>query len=120
MKCPKCGNETSKIIDSRYRKIAKHRVRKCTKCGKLFYTREYIVGEERNDWILVSERLPEPMTPVLTCDAYGNIGIASYVGKTTDGVPIWFTEETGHPEWFGMNRAWLPLPKGLKEEEDDD
>lgn len=42
MKCPYCGNEDSKVIDSRPSEGRKRRRRECTACGKRFTTYEIV------------------------------------------------------------------------------
>ncbi len=42
MKCPFCGYEDTKVIDSRPSEDKKRRRRECTKCGKRFTTYEVI------------------------------------------------------------------------------
>lgn len=42
MQCPYCGNEDTKIIDSRSMERKKRRRRECGKCGRRFTTFEII------------------------------------------------------------------------------
>ncbi len=42
MKCPYCGNEDSKVIDSRPSEEKKRRRRECIRCGKRFTTYEIV------------------------------------------------------------------------------
>ena len=43
MKCPKCGSENIKIIDSRSADTLVYRIRKCLDCEYRFGTKESIV-----------------------------------------------------------------------------
>lgn len=54
MKCPSCGYEEDKVVDSRTTKegAAIRRRRECTKCGKRFTTYEYI---EQAPWMVVKK-----------------------------------------------------------------
>ena len=46
VKCPKCGNSKTKVINSRPSQWSTVRIRSCEKCVKIFYTLEKgIVGE---------------------------------------------------------------------------
>ena len=67
-------------------------------------------------WIPVTERLPEEETDVLVCNANGEIQISSgsYSTEMKDCF-IWYT--TG---WrFGKVVAWMPLPEPWKGESDE-
>jgi transcriptional repressor NrdR len=54
MKCPSCGYEEDKVVDSRTTKegAAIRRRRECMKCGKRFTTYEYI---EQAPWMVVKK-----------------------------------------------------------------
>lgn len=70
---------------------------------------------EENDWIPVSERLPEEETDVLICNINGDVKIArgSYSTEIADEF-IWYTSG-----WrFGKVIAWMPLPEAYKEKEE--
>ena len=54
MRCPQCGFQEDKVIDSRTTKEGRaiRRRRECTKCGKRYTTYEYI---ERAPWSVVKK-----------------------------------------------------------------
>ena len=43
MKCPKCGVDNNKVVDSRSRQRTQYRRRMCQNCGEKFSTTEYYV-----------------------------------------------------------------------------
>ncbi len=58
MKCPYCGFESSKVVDSRPTEDRKRRRRECLKCGKRFTTYEIV---EQPLWIVIKrDGSPEP------------------------------------------------------------
>ncbi len=60
MKCPYCGNESDKVLDTRPLKEGKEvrRRRECTKCGKRFTTYEYIQALEL--YVIKNDKRREP------------------------------------------------------------
>ena len=42
MKCPHCGNEKSRVLETRQSEGLDLRVRQCSKCGKSFKTSERV------------------------------------------------------------------------------
>ena len=58
MKCPYCGFESSKVVDSRPAEEKKRRRRECLSCGKRFTTYEIV---EQPLWIVIKrDGSPEP------------------------------------------------------------
>ena len=69
-----------------------------------------------NDWIPVSERLPEEETDVLICNGDGDIELSrgSYSTEVENDF-IWYTSG-----WrFGKVIAWMPLPKRYEPQESE-
>lgn len=59
MKCPKCGSEQNKVVDTRNHEDRFTRVRKCEECGERFHTEE-IYSVRKLDRI--GRRIPDPVT----------------------------------------------------------
>lgn len=65
---------------------------------------------ERNQWIPVTERLPEDSVQVLTCDDKGNIHIFSHYHLFENPFAI----NPTNPRYY-MVKWWMPLPEPPKD-----
>lgn len=73
--------------------------------------------DEKQRWIPVTERLPEPETDVLIFCG-GNIDILTYRYDRHGNVCFMFQNECGYwKEVFGKVTHWMPLPEAPKEVE---
>lgn len=75
-------------------------------------------------WIPVSERLPEPNETENDClvyylvqNEYGDMMVAAYRGNTNG--EIWWEQMYAHKPIQDEVIAWMPLPKPYKEENDE-
>lgn len=82
-----------------------------SECAVMLYE---VSSAQPEQWIPVSERLPEEEVQVLVTDDAGGLA-------TIDVDCGYFDEEYGRFEWFHSQNvtAWRPLPKPWKGEEDE-
>lgn len=59
MKCPKCGSESNKVVDSRNHEERVTRTRKCEDCGERFSTEEIYASKKVDR---KGRRIPDPVT----------------------------------------------------------
>ena len=69
--------------------------------------------QRQNEWILITDRLPDEYATVLVCTDAEEVFIADYLGILGDG-SLCFDDNNGSM-WEGDEIAWMPLPSPITE-----